>query len=647
MRVYFIYHLNLCFSSVEENERKDIINKCYWPLLNIIEKYNVKIGIEATAYTLETVSKIDKKFIQKLKLLIKNKKCEFIGSGYSQIIGPLAPYKINLNNLKIGNKIYKKLLNTHPKTALINEQVFSRGILDAYYECKYRNVIIDWDNAFKAKNTINENSIFYPHQTLSLSNKKINLIWSSSIFFQKFQRYIHSEISLNDYFDFINFKLRKNKVTSLCLYSSDIETINYRTNRYKSEISLKNNEWNKFEKLIEKLRKNKIQIIFPSDTLKLKKSKNKKKLIKFDNPEMPTITKKQFKYNITRWSSTGRNDNYINSVCWKIYNKIIKRKISRYANWKELCYLWSSDFRTHITNKRWNKYLIKINEIKKRYLINNKRLIFKKKHKKIQNISIQNYENIIQIKGSNIELKINTNKGCSIEKFIDHRVSKEFLFGFVPHGYFNDILYGVDFYSGHMVIEPLGSHKITDLNKPKINIEEKKDTVIVNCIFNIEKGKIFKKIIFDNLNNKVGIYYKIDIPKNINGSVRLNYITLNPKNFKKNLFFETNCGGKFKEKFFIKDKNFDHGSPVSHLISANQALGLTENIINIGDKNKSLNVEIDRDFDNQIGLISFKKIKNKNFFRLYFSLKEHDDTTKNLKKIKNETLIWIKIKSKK
>ena len=42
----------------------------------------------------------------------------------------------------------------------------------------------------------------------------------------------------------------------------------------------------------------------------------------------------------------------------------------------------------------------------------------------------------------------------------------EFLFGFVPHGYYEDISYGVDFYSGHLVIEPLGEHKITDLKKP-------------------------------------------------------------------------------------------------------------------------------------------------------------------------------------
>lgn len=647
MKVYFIYHLNLCFSSLEENERKNIINKCYWPLINIIEKYNVKIGIEATAYTLEIISKIDRKFIQKLKLLIKNKKCEFIGSGYSQIIGPLVPYKLNLNNLKIANKIYKKILNTYPKTALINEQVFSRGILDVYYENGYQNIIIDWDNAFKANNTIKEDYIFFPQQTLSLNNKKINLIWSSSIFFQKFQRYIHSEISLDDYFNFIKTKLKKNKFSTLCLYCSDIEVINNRTKRFKTEAKLKNNEWAKFEKLIEKLRKNKIQIIFPSDTLKLIKSNSEKKLIKFDNPEIPVITKKQLKYNITRWSSTGRNDNYINSICWKIYNKIIKLKPSSYKDWKELCYLWSSDFRTHITSKRWKKYLVQLNKIQKKYFLKKTILLFKKKNKKIQNISVQNFKNIITIKGSHIEIKLNINRGCSIEKFIDHRISKEFLFGSVPHGYFNDILYGVDFYSGHMVIEPLGKHKITDLSKPKIDIEEKKDAIIVNCKFNIKKGKILKKIIFDNINNKVGIYYKIDILKNINGSIRLNYITLNPKNFKKNLFFETNLGGKIKEKFLIRNKNFDHGSPVSHLISANQALGLTENIINIGEKNKSLNIEIDRNFDNQIALISFKKIKNKNFFRLYFSLKEHDDTTKNSNKICNESLIWVKTNLKK
>ena len=236
---------------------------------------------------------------------------------------------------------------------------------------------------------------------------------------------------------------------------------------------------------------------------------------------------------------------------------------------------------------------------------------------------------------------LNTKKGCSIEKFYDYKISKDFLFGFVPHGYYEDISYGVDFYSGHLVIEPLGEHKITDLNKTNFKVENYLNGIIINCKFNNKLGTIYKKIIFDDKNDKIGIKYEIKLKKNINGSIRLNHITLNPKIFKNSLYYETNNGGNKTEKFSVGKMNFDHGQSVSHLISANQAIGVTENVAYLGDKSKNICINIDRNFDTQVGMVSFKKIKNKNFFRLYFSVKEHDDTTKLNNFFKAETLTWI------
>ena len=83
-------------------------------MLNIIEKFKLPAGIEATGYSLDEINKIDPKFIKKLNYLIK-KYCEFIGSGYSQSIAPLIPSKVNDYNLKIGNNLYKKYFKLKPK----------------------------------------------------------------------------------------------------------------------------------------------------------------------------------------------------------------------------------------------------------------------------------------------------------------------------------------------------------------------------------------------------------------------------------------------------------------------------------------------------------------------------------------------------
>ena len=119
------------FSSIEENQRIEIIKKCYWPILVLASHYKIPIGIEATGITLEIINELDKRWIEELRNLIDNGLCEFIGSGYSQIIGPIVPYEINLNNQIIGKRIYKKLLNVDPKLALINEQAFSSNFLSA------------------------------------------------------------------------------------------------------------------------------------------------------------------------------------------------------------------------------------------------------------------------------------------------------------------------------------------------------------------------------------------------------------------------------------------------------------------------------------------------------------------------------------
>ena len=146
MKLFIYFHLNLAYSSIEEEERLSVIERCYWPLLRLIEKYKIPIGLEASAYTLGEINRLDPAFIKKLKILIKSNDCDFIGSGFAQIIGPLVPWEINDFNLKIANKIYYKLLGIKPKIALINEQTISSGILDAYLKNGYKSILMDWDN---------------------------------------------------------------------------------------------------------------------------------------------------------------------------------------------------------------------------------------------------------------------------------------------------------------------------------------------------------------------------------------------------------------------------------------------------------------------------------------------------------------------
>ena len=94
LSLYNIFHLNLMFSSIEVEDRPLVIKKCYWPLFKLV-KMGIPIGIEATGQTLGLINDLDRDWILTLKSYVNKGQVEFIGSGYSQIIGPLVPAQVN------------------------------------------------------------------------------------------------------------------------------------------------------------------------------------------------------------------------------------------------------------------------------------------------------------------------------------------------------------------------------------------------------------------------------------------------------------------------------------------------------------------------------------------------------------------------
>ena len=108
------------------------------------------------------------------------------------------------------------------------------------------------------------------------------------------------------------------------------------------------------------------------------------------------------------------------------------------------------------------------------------------------------------------------------------------------------------------------------------------------------------------------------------------HITLNPKFFDKKIIFLTHNGGNNTEIFEIPmNEDFNHDKPISQLISANQGLGITKGIIEIGDYKKRLRLKFNKSDLSLVGLISCNIIKDKSLIRLILSAREVDDTSKN------------------
>lgn len=641
LNLYSFFHLNIGYSAIEEIDRPKVIKKCYWPLLRLASNLNLPIGIELSGYTLEIINKIDPTWVKELRKLIASGQCEIIGCGYSQIIGPLVPSKVTEMNLKIGNKIYQKLLGSIPKIALINEQAFSSGIISNYKLAGYKAIIMEWDNPYREHPEWDSELSYFSQKTKSLNGEIINLIWNKSIGFQKFQRYVHGDLDLDELLDYVLCQISDNS-RAYSLYGNDVEIFDFRPGRYMTEGSIqKEGEWNRINKLYDKLKNNnKVKFIKPSEVINLKSKSFAGKKLTLSSPGQPIPVKKQDKYNILRWAVTGRNDLLINTHCWKIYESLNKSNKAKVSDWKELCFLWSSDFRTHITDKRWKKYIRQINKTKKRwhkkdnFLNLDKHKLDKnfkpKKHFDIQKkFTYKQIGRFLIIENHRFEIKLNLRKGMAIESFIDLYKSKKALFGTIDHGYFDDISFGADYYSGHLVFEAPGEHKVTDLTAVKAKIIEFENGLQVSANIKTQLGIIKKKWTIDMINGSLILSYILNWPHKIIGSMRLGNITIMPETFNiKKLSYQVKNGGSLKEKFnLFEEKYFNHGKTVSSLISASQAIGITDGTVSLCDNKKSVNVTIDKSQAALVGLVSHIKIKNKVFSRLSFSAREVDDTS--------------------
>ncbi len=51
LHLFALFHLNLAFSSIEEEQRGDVIKRCYWPLLELAKSHG-PIGIGGSVVTL-------------------------------------------------------------------------------------------------------------------------------------------------------------------------------------------------------------------------------------------------------------------------------------------------------------------------------------------------------------------------------------------------------------------------------------------------------------------------------------------------------------------------------------------------------------------------------------------------------------------
>ena len=616
LRLFAFFHLNLAFSSIEEEQRDEVIACCYWPLLRLAEKCG-PIGIEASGYTLEEIAERDPFWIASLKGLIASGRVEFIGSGYTQMIGPLVPARVTEANLAIGSDVYQRLLGVTPTLALVNEQAYSGGLVGLYLDAGYRALLMDWDNPSSHHQWPGE-ARYSAQRAVGTDGRAIGLLWTNTVAFQKLQRFAHNDIGLDDYLDYVRTQ-RGTAARALCVYASDAEIFDFRPGRYKTEEKNRGGEWTKLEQAFQRLAQEpSCEMVLPSQLLTYVPKKQQP--LQLETPDCPIPVKKQRKYNLSRWAVTGRDDLAINAACERIYRGLVAADAGREA-WKELCYLWSSDFRTHITDKRWSEFCQRLRTALVRWSPPEPSAMPSPRGAEIA----ARHLNIVT---PSVRARLDRRRGLALDS-IHFDGHEKPLAGTLPHGHFDDIALQADWYTGNSVFEAPGEHKVTDLEWCRAHLWNDGDDLLAFARIDTPKGLIEKTLRFHAREPRIDFDLTFHWEEWGKGSLRLGHLTLLPDAFDwDGLSLTTHNGGKDCETFDLADSTVEHGAPVSFLVSASNGLAMTEGWAEIGDNRHRLRIEVDRCTAPLLGLLTHKRVRGSLFCQLALSALELDDTRK-------------------
>ncbi len=615
LAVFAFFHLNLAFSSIEEERRGDVIARCYWPLLRLAERCG-PIGVEMSGYTLEEIAARDPEWIGRAKGLIAQGRIELIGSGYSQMIGPLVPGRVTAENLRLGNETYARLLGAHPHLALVNEQAYAAGLVGHYRDAGYDALLMDWENPAANHPEWAAETQYLPQRAIGADGRDIALIWSNTTLFQQLQRFAHGDIALADYRNFVAGRAGGN-ARALCLYASDAEIFGFRPGRFRTEEKLSGeDEWGRLEMAFAAIADS-AAMIAPSQVLSLAGEPHASQSLSLESAACPVPVKKQRKYNLARWAVTGRDNLAINAACQRIYAAMLE---SPAPDWKELCYLWASDFRTHLTEKRWTAYRARLEAAESRWSTPAPQA------PAIRGAAVT--DRFFKLESPTVRATLDRRRGLALSGLHFAGQQKPVLGG-LPHGHFEEIALAADWYTGDCVFEAPGEHKLTDLEWCDARIaQDANGDRLAFARVETPKGAIEKSLRFCADRPRLEFDLCFDWNDWGKGVLRLGHFTLLSEAFDLGRLSLSTTNGGGRERFALAGTAIDHGAPVSFLVSSSHGFGMTEGWAEIGDGKTGLRIEIDRTTAPLLGMLTHRRSGEKLFCQIQLSALELDDTRK-------------------
>ncbi len=632
---FFIFHLNLAYSSIDEAQRAEVIRCCYHPLLDLAERKGIKPGIELTGWTLERIAELDPSWVARFRRLLATGQCELIGSGYTQMIGPLVPHEVNRWNQALGLACYRHALGLRPRLALVNEMAYSSGMVGLYRQAGYEGMVMDRDNICLALGRTACDEL--PPQACGLDgDERLPVLWSDSIMFQKLQHYAHGDIRLQDYRHHFRRRLGRSRAP-LSIYSNDAEVFDYRPGRFAEEAGLHpSGEWRRVERVVDLLsREEGVRWLSPSEALQLQGELSFSAACRLNSAQAPIPVKKQAKYNVSRWAVSGRDDLRMNTLCHRIYRRMrADRRLQTESRRRALCELWASDLRTHIGAARWQAAQQSLQRLLQEVGVTAGFSAglddcggavdgFEPLARAGFQLSIDD-DIHLRCETEALQLVLNLRRGLALERLAFRSHDFEALAGTLPHGYFHSIELGADFYSNGVVVELLTEHRrLTDLERVAPTFHLQQGRLHIRARVVTAKGVIEKEVVVPAQGESVEFGIAFPGWQRPYGTVRLGTVTLLPP-ITGALRFETNTGGWSDERFRV-DHPCHHSRPASTLVSATTGLGGVGGEVVVGGE-RALRVSWDPAEAAAFPMFYHHPCQPAALTRLTFSLCEVDET---------------------
>ena len=612
-----LFHLNLSYSAIETEAQGEVVRRCYRPLLELCASQpDLRIGIEASLHTLQRARALDASWFERLRDLIERGRVEWVGSGDSQVVGPLVPASVNRWNQRLGVEGYRELLGRAPSVALVNEMAWSQGIVDAYRDAGYRTLVMEWNNPRRSHPEWEARLRYGTVRTASPSGQRIRVLWADAIAFQKLQRVAMGELDADAYVAWVLEHASNDEPRHLSLYANDAEIFDFRPGRYHAEPTLDPtiSEWHRIADAIARLREQGVAFRTPGEIAADER---------FDSGEEVTLThvsdpvpvKKQPKYNATRWGLTGRDDVGLNSACFA-RARALEESDAGPEEWRTLCRDWASDLRTHLTERRWRDSASLRDAA-------TEEAVSTPVAAALERADVRRKSDRVLVQTDGVRLELCERRGLAIRSLAFPRVREAPLAGTLDHGHFDAIDWAADFYSGHTVLDLPASMRVTDLERVTGEVETFATHVEVRAEVPTRLGPLSKcvRVFADRVELAYGLAALGERPA---CSLRTGFVTLLPAGLGDDLEVECASGGS-PERFPVAS-GVDHGAPVSPLVSARTVFGATDGRLALQDRDTTLELRWPNWRAAALPLLSAHEVDGKRFVRVGFSLAELDET---------------------